>query len=311
MAYEWLNAVGSLVDSIGTKAYEKSRYDQERSDMLSNWQMQNAYNSPAAQMERLKQAGLNPNLIYQNGGAFNAAEQASNPNFQTSPLSQFQDIGSRMQSIDSVQAQISKDKSTTRLQNAEALSRESENDVLDKTTLKGFSEINHYQLLDSEARDYYSQLFGMTPTEVNTMSMRWFSFAQQLRQLSQSNQNARQTYSLLSAQSETEFTQAARAKLAEVLDYYMTLHGLSKLGVDHSKLGHTFSGYGWLTTKAYSKDLDLLFYEFNRNLKELRWQSSDFKHTLDSVNQTIGVVGNVIPKFHKGMFSDRYSKSKF
>ena len=28
-----------------------------------NWQMQNAYNSPSAQMERFRQAGLNPNLV--------------------------------------------------------------------------------------------------------------------------------------------------------------------------------------------------------------------------------------------------------
>ncbi|MDR0738337.1 MAG: hypothetical protein LBF39_04600, partial [Prevotellaceae bacterium] len=28
------------------------------------WNKQNAYNLPAAQMERYKQAGLNPNLIY-------------------------------------------------------------------------------------------------------------------------------------------------------------------------------------------------------------------------------------------------------
>lgn len=33
------------------------------------WQMQNAYNTPKAQMERLKQAGLNPALIYGSGSA--------------------------------------------------------------------------------------------------------------------------------------------------------------------------------------------------------------------------------------------------
>lgn len=38
-----------------------------------NWQMQNEYNSPAAQMARLQEAGLNPNLVYNGGSATTAA----------------------------------------------------------------------------------------------------------------------------------------------------------------------------------------------------------------------------------------------
>lgn len=34
-----------------------------------NWEKMNQYNSPQAQMERLKAAGLNPNLVYGNGSA--------------------------------------------------------------------------------------------------------------------------------------------------------------------------------------------------------------------------------------------------
>lgn len=39
---------------------------------LEMWNLQNQYNSPAAQMRRFKQAGLNPNLIYGQGNAGNA-----------------------------------------------------------------------------------------------------------------------------------------------------------------------------------------------------------------------------------------------
>lgn len=38
-----------------------------------NWEMQNEYNSPAATMARLQEAGLNPNLIYNGGSATTAA----------------------------------------------------------------------------------------------------------------------------------------------------------------------------------------------------------------------------------------------
>lgn len=47
-----------------------------------NWQMQNEYNSPAATMARLQEAGLNPNLIYNGGSATTAAGSmapAANP----------------------------------------------------------------------------------------------------------------------------------------------------------------------------------------------------------------------------------------
>ena len=40
------------------------------------WNMQNAYNSPTAQMSRLRQAGLNPNLVYGNGVTGNSSGSA-------------------------------------------------------------------------------------------------------------------------------------------------------------------------------------------------------------------------------------------
>lgn len=45
----------------------KQAYLVQRKDALADWDKQNAYNSPAQQMERLRQAGLNPNLVYGKG----------------------------------------------------------------------------------------------------------------------------------------------------------------------------------------------------------------------------------------------------
>lgn len=47
-----------------------------------NWEMQNAYNHPLAQMQRLKSAGLNPNLVYDKGGASSMAGQISSGQMQ-------------------------------------------------------------------------------------------------------------------------------------------------------------------------------------------------------------------------------------
>jgi hypothetical protein len=46
------------------QAFNIQMYDRQRADALADWNMQNAYNSPSQQMQRFKEAGLNPNLIY-------------------------------------------------------------------------------------------------------------------------------------------------------------------------------------------------------------------------------------------------------
>lgn len=52
-----------------TRAWNEKMYGVQRQDALADWTMQNEYNSPQAQMQRYRDAGLNPNLIYGNGSA--------------------------------------------------------------------------------------------------------------------------------------------------------------------------------------------------------------------------------------------------
>ena len=44
--------------------FNKQMYDRQRADALADFDKLNAYNSPSQQMQRFKEAGLNPNLIY-------------------------------------------------------------------------------------------------------------------------------------------------------------------------------------------------------------------------------------------------------
>lgn len=50
-----------------TKEWNEQMYYRQRGDALTDWFMQNQYNSPSNQMARLKAAGLNPNLVYGHG----------------------------------------------------------------------------------------------------------------------------------------------------------------------------------------------------------------------------------------------------
>lgn len=59
------------------KAEELWQKQNERNDMM--WHRQNEYNSPAMQMERMKEAGLNPKLMYQQGTTGNTGIVTSSP----------------------------------------------------------------------------------------------------------------------------------------------------------------------------------------------------------------------------------------
>lgn len=61
-----------------TRKYNLEMYALQRQNALADWKMQNEYNSPSAQMARLREAGLNPNLVYGAGSA--TAESKSMPN---------------------------------------------------------------------------------------------------------------------------------------------------------------------------------------------------------------------------------------
>lgn len=60
-------------------------YGIQKEDALDFWHMQNAYNHPAAQRQRLEAAGINPNLIYGSSpaGAGGNADQIKRPELKT------------------------------------------------------------------------------------------------------------------------------------------------------------------------------------------------------------------------------------
>lgn len=53
--------------ALKNKADSEHAYKTQRADALADWNAQNQYNHPSQQMERLRQAGLNPHLVYGKG----------------------------------------------------------------------------------------------------------------------------------------------------------------------------------------------------------------------------------------------------
>lgn len=59
--------------------YQKELMNKQFNSQLQMWNLQNEYNSPAAQMQRLREAGLNPALVYGNGNALTPASSMNAP----------------------------------------------------------------------------------------------------------------------------------------------------------------------------------------------------------------------------------------
>jgi len=91
-----------------TREWNEKMYDRQRADALTDWRMQNEYNTPAAQMARLKAAGLNPHLIYKGGAdavsgpvrstdvkSWNPTPPQIDPNTAGNVLTTYQNLKSR------------------------------------------------------------------------------------------------------------------------------------------------------------------------------------------------------------------------
>jgi hypothetical protein len=106
-------AVG-LLGSIGSgrKAYHRSKklMDKQFSMDMEAWKMQNAYNTPAQQMARLKEAGLNPALMYGQGTMGNATGAPQSKFTQLQPYMTAGDMGTLANSaIQGMLAKANKD----------------------------------------------------------------------------------------------------------------------------------------------------------------------------------------------------------
>jgi len=90
-----LSLVGDIVSAVSqghqnkmARQFALDMYNRQRADSLSDWAMQNDYNSPVKLMARYRDAGLNPNLIYGNGTNAEASmpRASSAPAYSPHPL---------------------------------------------------------------------------------------------------------------------------------------------------------------------------------------------------------------------------------
>lgn len=95
------NAISQGIQNRKNRKFAREMYDLQRQHSLADWAMQNEYNSPEAQMSRLKAAGLNPNLVYGNGAVANSSSAPHEANMMSPNTSAPQiDTGSLFSPLD-------------------------------------------------------------------------------------------------------------------------------------------------------------------------------------------------------------------
>lgn len=164
-----VSAVGNMLVQGNQNSYHKwrERYDHMHRGMREDWEMQNKYNLPVNQVNRLLQAGINPNSgnVVSEGGTINSTPSASSPSV-TSPFDGFRDIGNQLGSIVSAkktQAETKKTESETEGQNinneiARAFGMPTAEATLNKISeeTNNFKKMNVYQdIVNSKVADRF------------------------------------------------------------------------------------------------------------------------------------------------------------
>jgi hypothetical protein len=131
-----VNSGSTLYTNAQNRQFSQQMYDRQRADALTDWDKQNKYNSPSQQMQRYKEAGLNPNLIYgqmSNSAAIRSTDM-KHPDFVAPKLQNTGQVMNNYIDLKLKEQQLSNDKQAGELLRQQTRGKELENqNVIDQT----------------------------------------------------------------------------------------------------------------------------------------------------------------------------------
>lgn len=211
---------GGLLGLIGQRSANRTNIQLHQSAFDQNkqmWHLQNEYNTPMAQMQRLQEAGLNPNLIYSSMGQHTAGhapqmqpakvENELTPMqqaIQVMPLmSQYQDIEFKKAQTNNVEAQnavigqqlnqlkLRNLLSAKELDNYDALTKGKLSALQARTALTRWQQTRSANLFNLEKRlmsERINELVSLLPHRENLMRSQFSHLLGQTKALSLSNE---------------------------------------------------------------------------------------------------------------------------
>jgi hypothetical protein len=212
------NTASTLSTNKAQRKWNEAMYNRQREDALADWARTNQYNSPLAQMQRLREAGLNPHLAY--GGGPNAVSapirgtdsKAWNPQAPAFNFGQIADqyLGAQAtsQAIENTKLQAELIKQQTEKAKADTLNTLKSADI--KTEQLPYvadqilanirkSEAQTAFTLDNNERQAIQQSQSLKESAERILNMRMERTKGQAQTglINQQNQNLKQTYKLL------------------------------------------------------------------------------------------------------------------
>lgn len=117
------NVIATSNANRRTREWNEKMLAQQRSWALEDWNRQNEYNSPAAQMQRFKDAGLSPHLIYgqTNTAAPVRSSDSKSMEYRVPQFTKGTDVLAETQQIKLSEAQIDNLRQANKVQQQEAL----------------------------------------------------------------------------------------------------------------------------------------------------------------------------------------------
>lgn len=259
------------VDNTNVANMELAKYKYEKD--LEQWNRENAYNTPTAQMQRYADAGLNPNLMYGNGSSGNAS---SSPSFDAPTLQSYTGYGDMGASsaVHAFQQQQAIEAST-------AL-QASQRDMVDAQIVGQNLKNLHQQVMN--ARDYFE--YGLRTKYGD-------------EQVRASLQNSWQALHTSQSQQQLNYANAAVANAREDLL-------LKQIDTEVAKRDLTKAQQVEVKMKAWqlSKSIELMDYELKSNPdpEKKRWLSEalialELKET--DINEWLAYVDALISRGQK------------
>lgn len=159
------SVVGNVFSTIRANKLNRELAEKENAWNLQQWQRETVYNSPAAQMQRLLSAGLNPSLMYEGGNFSNSAATSPDLKASLSPMERVEFDPTAMASTISSIHQNELMDSQTRLNEAQA------EETMARANLQNVESNRKSVLLPYEERQFQKSADLLDAQTMHTINM--------------------------------------------------------------------------------------------------------------------------------------------
>lgn len=266
------------------------------------WQMENAYNSPSAQIQRMRAAGLNPDMMY--GGGVSGNLSASSPSMTSgapsSPMD-FTALGSKRTVADiAIQtAQLNQMNAQTEKIKAETEGQGYQNSIL-------ASDAAFRDAINQGNLDFQNMQIRGIESDIQMNAVQSLKIRSEIRKLDQETRNLLKQYDLIKSQIANMDAETASRKLHDILDSKESQALIAKMAAETnlskaecraivSRLPYELLGL------KNSADLTATENEIAKENKEfvslqgdvLEWQFNQDK-SYDDWKRSIGIAGDAV-----------------